>query len=251
MHWIYLSPHFDDVALSCGGLVWQQAQAGEQVSVWTICGGSPPAYSLSPFAESLHARWETGERASMQRRQEDLTSCAELLATPYHLPLLDCIYRRALEKDGGDFLYTCEEALFGALHPAEDYLVRELSASIAQKLPQPAELVCPLALGGHVDHRLARLAAEMMERPLWYYADYPYVRDNKIHLEKLIKNGWKRVNFNVSEEAMAAWERSVAAHASQISTFWTDLEVMRQALRAYWQQMRGVILWRPPKNRLV
>ena len=68
MEWIYLSPHFDDVALSCGGLLWEQAQAGEGASVWTICAGEVPAGQLSPFAQSLHERWEKGQGAAVQRR---------------------------------------------------------------------------------------------------------------------------------------------------------------------------------------
>ncbi|MBN2499463.1 MAG: PIG-L family deacetylase, partial [Anaerolineales bacterium] len=55
---IYLSPHLDDVALSCGGLVWEQAQAGMAVEVWSVCAGDPPPGELSEYARSLHARWD-------------------------------------------------------------------------------------------------------------------------------------------------------------------------------------------------
>src|SRR5512139_3118661 len=75
MHWIYLSPHLDDAALSCGGLIWEQVHAGDTVSVWTICAGDPPNGSLSPFAEALHARWQSGIEAAVLRREEDVTSC--------------------------------------------------------------------------------------------------------------------------------------------------------------------------------
>jgi LmbE family N-acetylglucosaminyl deacetylase len=33
MRWIYLSPHFDDAVLSCGGLIFDQAQAGTPVEI--------------------------------------------------------------------------------------------------------------------------------------------------------------------------------------------------------------------------
>ncbi len=40
-HWIFLSPHLDDVALSCGGLVLDLAQQGFVVDNWTLMGGYP------------------------------------------------------------------------------------------------------------------------------------------------------------------------------------------------------------------
>jgi hypothetical protein len=36
MRWIYLSPHLDDAALSAGGLIYEQTQAGIQVEIWTF-----------------------------------------------------------------------------------------------------------------------------------------------------------------------------------------------------------------------
>ena len=68
MHWIFLSPHYDDAALSCGGIIWEAVRRGAQVSIWTVCAATPPTGQLSPFAEELHARWETGPQAPLQRR---------------------------------------------------------------------------------------------------------------------------------------------------------------------------------------
>ena len=78
MDWIYLSPHLDDAALSLGGLIWEQTQAGKRVSIWTICAGNPPPGDFSPFAEALHARWEVGRDAMEERRTEDIESCKRL-----------------------------------------------------------------------------------------------------------------------------------------------------------------------------
>lgn len=114
MHWIYLSPHLDDVALSCGGLVWEQSQAGEQVEVWTVCAGDPPPGPLSPFAEELHRRWKTGPEAAQPRREEDKRSLEFLGASPRHFPLPDCIYRRAAD---GRALFPCVPVYYPPLSP--------------------------------------------------------------------------------------------------------------------------------------
>jgi LmbE family N-acetylglucosaminyl deacetylase len=162
-----------------------------------------------------------------------------------HFPLPDCIYRRSEEDQA--FLYTSEESLFGPLDEREAGLVERLAAELAQLLPKEAQLVCPLSIGGHVDHRLTRLAAESLDRALWYYADYPYVVDDRDQLEQFIRSTWEVIRFPISEAGMAAWEAAAAAHRSQISTFWSGLDAMRAALRAYARQEDGsrqVKLWR-------
>ena len=241
MTWIYLSPHFDDVALSCGGLVWQQVQAGEAVQIWTICGGAPdPSQPFSPFAQSLHERWGTGPAAVAARRREDLASCRVMGARARHLAVFDCIYRTSAD---GQAYYASEEALNGPLHPDEAANAAEISRLRAVRLPRGAQVVCPLSLGDHVDHQLTRRAAEQIGRPLWYYADYPYVLRQPARLEELRQAGWKQETFPLSAAGLTAWQEAVAAHASQISTFWRNEATMRAAIADYAAQAGGIALW--------
>ena len=60
MRWIYLSPHFDDAVLSCGGLIWEQTQKGTQVEIWTINAGDPVDEPGSAMIARVHAMWQTG-----------------------------------------------------------------------------------------------------------------------------------------------------------------------------------------------
>jgi hypothetical protein len=55
--------------------------------------------------------------------------------------------------------------------------------------------------------------------------------------------GWKRESFRLSAAGLKAWQDAVAAHASQISTFWADELVMRMAIAEYAAQERAVCLW--------
>lgn len=247
--WVYLSPHFDDAALSCGGLAWEQARAG-RVEIWTICAGIPAGIQISPFAAGLHERWiatrlteqvagdRTGEEIVRARQEEDEKACHILGTRQRLLSILDCIYRTA-PGEPGHALYASEMALFGPLHPQEAGLVDQIAGQLMQMLPPLAEIVCPLALGNHVDHQLVRRAAEAMRKPLWYYADYPYVRLPGIDPPG---DGWQPREFGITVDGMAAWEDAVAAYTSQISTFWQDEQVMRADIREY--GARGVRLWR-------
>lgn len=241
MHWIYLSPHLDDVALSCGGLLWEQARGGEHVSVWTICAGDPPPGAFSSFARSLHERWDTGPDATARRRQEDIQSCRIMGAAFKHFPIPDCIYRRGEALD--QYLYPTEEAIFDKIHTDEGDLVTSLSDGIIRMLPQDAQLVSPLTLGGHVDHRLTRTAAEQTGRPLYYYADYPYVLDEAEWPDILRIGSGKPHRFEISPPGLESWIEAVYAHRSQISTFWTDYAAIQAAIRSYSREIGGMILW--------
>jgi len=99
MRWIYLSPHLDDAALSAGGWIYDQVQAGNPVEIWTIMCGVPPTTELSPFAQVLHYQWgmETAEQVVLGRRQEDINAANILGAVTQHFDFLDCIYRQGKE----------------------------------------------------------------------------------------------------------------------------------------------------------
>jgi LmbE family N-acetylglucosaminyl deacetylase len=256
MTWIYLSPHLDDAAFSCGGLIAQQNLSGETAEIWTICAGDPPPGPFSPFAEALHFLWQAGREATALRRAEDSLACARLSAACRHLPLPDCIYRRAgLDyweasspahpgQEPGAYLYPDRDAIFGDLHPLEAGLVNILAQKLDEMLPPEAEVVCPLTLGGHVDHKLARQAVELLGRRLWYYADYPYAREHGKEIATLEADGWRRQCFSISQTALLAWIQAIAAHRSQISTFWQDDSAMQADIQAYFDQSGGAILWK-------
>ncbi len=244
MLWIYLSPHFDDVALSCGGLVWEQARAGDVVSIWTVCGGDPPVGELSPFAQELHNRWVFDHDAPTQRRLEDFTSCRRLGAGQRYFAIPDCIYRR--HPESGEYMYASEQSLSGPLHIGDTVIIRDLQREILNSLPHGATLACPLALGNHVDHQLTRQAAEGLGCELWYYADYPYVMRNPSLLDNLQRDGWTNRTFPVSPDGLEAWQDAIAAHASQVSTFWPDTQAMRRAVADSLSFAGGIRLWKKP-----
>lgn len=241
MDWIYLSPHFDDAAFSCGGLIAMQSRTDQKVAIWTICAGDPPRGPLSPFAQSLHDRWEVEGNPVPKRRAEDKSACHELGAVWRHFSIPDCIYRRSPHDDLP--LYASEDEVFGPIHPEEAGLVEHLRQQLLQVVPGEAKIVCPLTIGGHVDHRLARSAVEALGLNLWYYADYPYVQMEEANLAAKTA-GMRAERFDLVEPDLAVWTEAAAAYASQISSFWDDRDAMRRAIRDYYRQMQGLLLWR-------
>ncbi len=248
MHWIYLSPHTDDAVLSCGGLIYEQARAGETVEVWTFFSADPPpGEPLTPFTQELHERWGGGMEAYTVRRAEDMEACARLGAVPRHFDLPECIYRSL--PCGGPVIRARDD-LFQPYHPGEQPLVETIAGILRREAPAAAQLVCPLTAGGHVDHRIVRAAAEAAaagsDLALWFYADYPYAAREEeygFQLTDWVGPGWLVYSKEITGDGLEAWLAAVAAYSSQISSFWSGEGEMRREIAAYCE--KGSRLYHP------
>jgi len=245
MKWIYLSPHFDDIAFSCGGLLWEQTQKGDIVEVWTICAAPPPTNRLSTFASSKHASWKTGKDRVDQRKLEDQTACHLMGAKPRYFSVQDCIYRQ--NQETGEFFYPSEKALWGPIHPSDQPIIDKIASGINHSLSEDVTIVSPLAIGNHVDHKITRMAAEKLTRNLWYYADFPYVLNDPESINLLLNTGWTSTIFPISQQGLNIWTRSVLSYTSQISTFWDNESEVQRSLQHYLELWGGIALWRSPK----
>ncbi len=172
---IFLSPHLDDAALSCGGQIARASRSGAKVLVITVFTGDAPAGELSPLASELHAMWGAGDNPFAARRAEDRASCAILGADFEHWNFPDAIYRR---DAAGSWLYPSRRELLSEPAAADAGLLGELTRRLAAL--SGLAVRGPLAVGGHVDHRLVRQALEAAALPgLELYEDFPYARSRK------------------------------------------------------------------------
>jgi LmbE family N-acetylglucosaminyl deacetylase len=227
--WIFISPHLDDVALSCGGLVWDLAYSGRQVEVWAFFAGLPVDEEFSLLAQVIHQDWGlAGEAAFRARREEDHAACAVMGAELRHFDWLDAIYRR--DTQTSEPIVNDLEALFGC--PPETTLVEEIGAVLREEVPEGSQLVFPIGLGGHIDHQAVVRAGERVGRDAYYYADYPYILENFDCLD-FQPNQWRNIAHPLGQDALDAWQDSVVCYTSQLSTFWRDEAETRLALRNY------------------
>lgn len=260
---IFLSPHLDDAVLSCGGMIHTYADHGARVVVVTLCTANPPPGPLSLYAQALHERWaaddgrtRTPAPADMvaTRRAEDLAALAHLGAEAVHLDVPDCIYR--LNPATGWPLYASDQALFGSVHPAELSLVRRLATRLTTLLRGFGRhhLYVPLTVGGHVDHQVARRAAEAAGGIHAYYEDYPYTatagdRWPNAAQTTAADRPLTPEFVRLSEPHLAAKVAAIGHYASQISTFWPDAAAMDRAVRQFAAVTGGDApaerVWRP------
>jgi LmbE family N-acetylglucosaminyl deacetylase len=240
MRWIYVSPHFDDAVLSCGGLIWEQTQEGIPVEIWTVCGGGAPPGPLSVLAMVCHHQWgiEAADDVVTARRIENQEAAGLVGAETVNISIPDCIYRRS---PTGELLYP--EDVFVPIHTFEKKMDADIAAALTSELRPDDVIVSPLAIGGHLDHVLTRLAAEHLECPLWYYADIPYLFNNPEMLVPATK-GLEETLYPISEKGLEVWQSGIAAYASQILMLFETGEIMKKAIRVNWENRRGIRLWR-------
>ncbi len=106
---IFLSPHFDDIALSCGGVAARLSRMGARcIGITIFTAPAPEGVPLSPFAAGMHSEWErtgggTAKAVNEVRREEERAAMRLLNLEPVWLDLPDAPYRRGSD---GRYLYT-------------------------------------------------------------------------------------------------------------------------------------------------
>jgi len=242
--WIFLSPHLDDAAYSCGGLISRQVRDGLDVAIWTVFTASPPQ-RLSAFAERFHTVWGIDGDPMVWRKGEDRASCGILGASYFHLGFQDVVHRWS--DAAGNWLYTSDQQVTARVHPVDAALVHDLADRLRATLPENATVVCPLAFGDHVDHQITRLAAERVGRDLAYYADYPYVRKHSLLLEPLESKAWIACSHSLDDGAVTAWQDAALAHRSQLNGNWAEGDDhLRREIANFARSKHGAALWYPP-----
>lgn len=238
---LFLSPHYDDIALSCGGTASLITGGGRSAEILLIFGDHPdPAAPLTSFAESLHEQWGmSAAEVIAGRRSEETVASSILGAEDRYLPFRDAIYR-------GD-LYTGDPMLFGPIHAAEEGLAAEVAAALA--LPSEPDgsirLYAPLAIGFHVDHQHAFRTGVLLAQAgwdVWFYEDLPYAL-----IPGRVEDRLERIESPVSVlgaiDVSSVWSKkidAIMAYPSQLGVIFggyvgvgSDRVAIDEAMRAY------------------
>jgi LmbE family N-acetylglucosaminyl deacetylase len=239
---LYLSPHFDDAVLSCGGAIHQQVNAGSMVTVRTVMGQKPRDIPDSPLVRELHTRWGAAPVETspvVARIEEDEAAISHLGARPQRMSIWpDCIYRVSRH---GVPLYTSTESLFQAVH-ADDIAARLIPTIALSPYDATHSLYAPLGAGNHVDHQIVRNWALELRRQtpaleVRFYEDYPYSEkpeaiNTALHFFEDRKLNLSPELVYLNEADVQAKIEAIACYHTQISSFWPDVQTMAQQVRA-------------------
>lgn len=165
---LFLSPHLDDVAFSCGGLAALLADAGWRTVLATAFTRSVVPATGFALACQLDKGLAPDVDYMALRRAEDLIAAERLgFDEVVWLDLPEAPHRG----------YESAAELFADLR-ADDDVVTTLTGCFQQLQAsyQPDLVLAPQGLGGHVDHRqvIAAVLAAIPLARIAFYRDTPY-----------------------------------------------------------------------------
>jgi len=182
---IFVSPHFDDIAFSCGGTLLKRANAGNPIILCTVF--TRDTRPMSTFALSCQTSKGFGidvEYLAL-RSGEDKAYCEKAgISSRLELGWCEAPYRG----------YDSLTELFGPPKPSDVSLLGAVMRQLHQLITSQGsnvEVFAPLAVGRHVDHKQVRTAVEMLVElklsgvDFFFYEDLPYCIRNPNFWEEL------------------------------------------------------------------
>ncbi len=231
---LFISPHLDDVAFSCGGLAARLADAG-----WRTVLATAFTATVAPVEGfALECQLDKGLAADVDymalRRAEDREAAGILgFADVRWLDLPEAPHRG----------YQSAAALFGDVR-AEDTVAAGLTATLMHVVAQtrPDLILIPQALGNHVDHQVVVAAARHVVGPerTAYYRDTPYAirQPDAVPSPQVPELPATVVPIST---AMARKVAAAQAYGSQIGFQFQGAKALDRSLRAFAVQEGGGI----------
>lgn len=212
MRTIYLSAHLDDAVLSCGGLIYDRVARGCDVEIWTLFCAAQPGKP---------------EENYIKRLEEDDRAVSLLGATPDYFCQQDAFGRGY-------------ESAWSSVKEEDEEFISKLTKIIKDELRPNDKVMCPLAVGNHVDHVVLRRAAENLDVPLIYYVDFPYIDYQPEKLDDAVIGLVKHAE-TISSEGLSYWTKAVSEYVSQ--DLYATQDITREKITEYWTHINGIFLW--------
>jgi len=226
---LFLSPHLDDVAFSCGGTVAALHRLGWRVAIGTIFTASVPRPSGFPLACQLDKGLAADIDYMALRRDED-TAFGRAVGVDdlFWLGLPEAPHRG----------YASAPALFADILPG-DAITRDVHAAITGLVGRlaPHLVFAPQAVGGHVDHRQVVHAAlglkAVADRLIWY-RDLPYAEKwPESPTDPALPRGLVEIPTRLDSVDLGAKLAGCSCYATQVPFQFGDVVEMGRRLAAF------------------
>ncbi len=235
---LFLSPHLDDVAFSCGGLAALLHDRGWRTVMATVFTQS--VHPATGFA--LACQLDKGLGADVDymalRRAEDRQAARILGIEPRFLDFPEAPHRG----------YHSAPALFGPIDHGADPIVPDVVAAfvLLRDELRPDLVLAPQGLGDHVDHRMVIAAACDVFSPaiLAFYRDTPYALRNPDAPARVTHAGLLPCTVDIADGLVRKVAAS-SAYTSQIGFQFGGAAAMAAALEAFAEREGG---GRPAEN---
>ena len=152
--------------------------------------------------------------------------------------------------EDGERLYPRLPSLFGPVNPADAPLCGQL-VDIIEPLLEERVLLCPMAVGAHVDHQLCSHVGRRLAkagRSVLFYEDAPYVYPDPgplVHGDTVLRAAARLRARVAGLEDIAIDSRAksalVACYATQIADLFGDIEGYERSAQSHFEGLGGEI----------
>jgi LmbE family N-acetylglucosaminyl deacetylase len=210
----FISPHLDDAALSCGGLInyLSDKTSVSVVSVFTAVSSHP--YTLSARAYLRQCKNPDAKKLFDQRKEEDRKIFNLRGVKTIHLDFIDAQWRK---KDRLNFLERIVSRIIpeishiypiyrwhvvsGVISKLDKKMIDEIKEALSQIInsDQKSIVFCPLGIGKHVDHIITReCCLEIFDHNLGLWSDFPYNKKSVLVLPD--KEKYDEINYSFDKQ---------------------------------------------------
>lgn len=204
---VFISPHFDDAVLSCGGLMLELAGKTDMtvVNVFSKANVGPYTLSASRFLK-FSGNHSSAQELYSARELEDKSALQKLGAKIINLGLEDALFRR---KDS--------KSIFGKILPEFNHVYPTYPLHIVKganpndpafeqvknelkKIYEENNTIyfAPYGIGNHADHQVVSSISKALFRKLVLYSDFPYntrLNDHGSDIE-----GFRKIKLNPNQK---------------------------------------------------
>ena len=223
---LFLSPHLDDVAFSCGATLAKRARRGRTVlaTLFTASVAAPKGFALA--CQTDKGLPEDADYMAIRRTEDAMAARILGVESVRHMPFVEAPHRG----------YAAAAELFAPPHEADD-VWRSLRGAIDVLLREltPARTYVPQAIGGHVDHvQLVRaFVACAFAGEVHWYRDTPYViHDPGARACELVPTVGEERAEHLEEPDLLRKVSACAAYATQVPFQFGTEAALRDALFA-------------------
>jgi LmbE family N-acetylglucosaminyl deacetylase len=249
---VFLSPHFDDIALSCGGMAAHLARRGARcIGLTVFSAPAPDDAPISDYMRDMHGKWASASGHEMElinevRREEERAAMRLLNLQPMWLDLPDAPYRR---NAAGEHFYTSDEYLFGSVALEErrmlvPHITKEISRIVQESGTRGrVRVFAPLGVGHHVDHQLIFWAARRLgpRYGVLFYEDYPYAAMPGAVEARIAELGLPiEARLTPISELIGVKIAAITRYKSQLDVLFGSSDAMPAAVRSYAQAVAAV-----------
>jgi len=184
-----VSPHFDDAALSCGGLLsnLDGAEDVTVINVFTKAHEGPYTLSVRKFLKDS-GNYEDANTLYDERAKNDAAVLSKLKVNSTNLGLQDGLFRRKKRLDPlgklipeFDHIYPTYRWHATKTVSSQDPSYDQLKQALENTVEKEAVVLAPYGTGHHIDHVITRRVCEELFDNVIFYSDFPYnVRENNL-----------------------------------------------------------------------